>query len=140
MKHLVRNSSPDAQIVSSFVRVRNSRPSHADEVAEIEQLENLEGALRQRVLPDVDLDREPPVRDDQEVRLPEAAHRQDAAGRGGLDLLGLELLPSLAAAPADQLVDGVRALEGVRIGVDAELHQLVEVRPPLLVLIRFSGV
>ncbi len=135
---MARNSRPDAQIVSSLVRVRNRCPRHADEVAEVEQLEDLEVALGQRVLADVDLDARLAVGQHQEVGLAEAAHRQDAPGGHGLDLLRLELRAGPLAERRHQIVDGVRPLEGVRIRIDAELDQLVEVGPPLFLLIGLS--
>ena len=79
MRHLARNSQPrrpDRQLV-------RLGPEHAardaDPVAEVEQLEDLEVALRQRVLPDVDLNVRPAVGDDEKVRLAEAANRRARA-------------------------------------------------------------
>ena len=51
----------------------------ADPVAEIEQLVDLEVELRQRVLPDVDLDPRVAVGQHEEVGLAEGADREDAA-------------------------------------------------------------
>ena len=103
----------------------------ADEVAEVEQLEDREIALGQRVLADVDLDPRLPVGDDEEVGLAEAANRQDPAGGARPRLLRLERLSGLPAVGLDQLFDRVGALELSWIGIDAELAQRLEILPAL---------
>ena len=68
----------------------------ADEVAEVEQLEDREVALADRVLADVGLDLRLAVGEREEVGLAEAADGQDAAGGSRLDALGRQLLAGLA--------------------------------------------
>ena len=84
---------PDGELAG----FRAEQPSlHADPVAEIEQLEQLEVALRERVLAEVDLDARLSVREHEEVRLAEAADGEDASRRPHHDLCGVELLAGLA--------------------------------------------
>jgi hypothetical protein len=79
---------PDRELI----RLRAEQASlDAGPVAEIEQLENFEIALRQRVLPDVDLKPRLPVGQHEEVRLAEAANREDAPRGPHLNLRGVEL-------------------------------------------------
>ena len=99
-------------------------PLDADPVAEIEQLEDLEIELRQRVLPDVDLHLGVAVREHEEVRLAERANREDAAARDRLDALGFELVVRPLAVGVDQLGDRVPPLERARVDLDAELREL----------------
>ena len=110
----------------------------ADEVAEVEQLEHREVALGQRVLPDVDLDLRAAVREDQEVRLAEAANRQDAAGGAGARLLGLELLAGLRRVRLDQRRRWCRCARTPRVRIDPEADQLLEILPPLAQLVGFT--
>ena len=97
MKHLARNSSVVAQIVSSLVLVRNRCPSTPTKSPKSSSLKIAKSRSLQRVLADVDLDPRPAVGDDEEVRLAEAADRQDAPGRRRLDAARLELLAGLRA-------------------------------------------
>ena len=110
-------------------------PAHADEVSEVEQLEDLECALGQRILPDVDLDPRLAVGKDEEIRLAEAPHRQDPPSRRGLHFRRLELGPRFLAELHHEVVDRVSAIEGVRVGIDPEPHQLIEVGSSLFLLI-----
>ena len=70
---------PDGQLVGARAE---QMPFDADEVAEIEQTEHVEIALRQRVLLDVDLDARSAVREHQKIRLAEAADAENTAARG----------------------------------------------------------
>src|SRR5437868_7749251 len=125
---------PDRQLV----RLRpEEAPLHADPVAEVEQLVDLEIALRQRVLPDVDLHAGAAVGDDEEVRLAEAADAEDSPRRPRAWLRRLELLAGLRSVLRDDGVDRGVDLEAARIRLDPELLQLLEVRAPLDDLIRF---
>ena len=110
-KHLTRNSSAEAQTVSSFVLVRNSLPPDADEVAEVEELEDGEVPLGQRVLPDVDLDARPAVGNHQEVRLAETANRQDPPRGGRFYWRRLQCLGCGVAVCGDECIDVVGAIE-----------------------------
>ena len=96
----------------------------ADPVAEIEQLEDLEVELRQRVLPDVHLDPGEAVGEDEEVRLAEGADREDAPGGDRLDAIAFELVVRPLAVGVDQLGDRVPPLEPARVDLDAELREL----------------
>jgi hypothetical protein len=125
---------PDRQLVGLGAE---QVPLDADEVAEVEQLEDREVPLADRVLADVDLDLRRAVRDDEEVGLAEAPDRQDPPRRRRLDLRRVELLAGLAAVRLDQLRNRVGAREGVRIGRHAEALELLEVRAPLAQLVGF---
>ena len=107
----------------------------ADVVAEIEQLEDLEVQLGQRVLADVDLDPMQAVGQRDEVRLAEAADGNDAACGDGLDFLGLERLGRPLAEPGGDLADAVRAVEPARIDVHAQGPQRLQVGLALLNLL-----
>ena len=110
----------------------------ADHVAEIEQAEQLEVALRERVLLDVHLNARSAVRQHKEVRLAEAANAENASARRRLDPVALELGAGFPAVRADQVADGGRAIEPMRIGIDAQVGQLREVGAALLDLFVFS--
>ena len=99
----------------------------ADEIAEVEQLEEAEVALAERVLPDVDLHPGLAVGDGEKIRLAEAADRQDAAGRPDVDALGGQGLAAALAIGRHDLADGVRRVELVGVSVDAKLRQRLEV-------------
>ena len=120
----LERGGPDRQLVGLGAE---DAPLHADEVAEVEKLEDREIAFGQRVLADVDLDLRLPVGDDEEVGLAEAADRQDPAGGPRARLLRLERLAGLRAVGFHQLFDRVGALELSWIGIDAELTQRLEV-------------
>ena len=77
---------PDRQLVGARAE---QMPFDADDVAEIEQPEHLEIALRERVLPDVDLDARSAVGQHQKIRLAEAADAENAAARDRVDACGL---------------------------------------------------
>src|SRR6185369_8502582 len=112
-----------------LVRLRAEQPAFdADDVAEIERLEDLEVQIRHRVLPDVDLHRLQAVRDHEEVRLAERPDAEDAPAGRRRDLLRLELVVRTLAVARHELRDRVRAIEAVRINVDAELAELFEIR------------
>ncbi len=108
-----------------------------DEVAEVEQLEDREVALADRVLPDVGLDLRLAVGDGDEVGLAERPHRQDAAGGPGFDPFGRELVAGLATEGRHQRAHGMRPREGVRVRVDAQALEGLEVGAPLRDLIGF---
>ena len=74
-----------------------------DEIAEVEQFEDLKVTLADRVLADVGLDLRLAVRNRDEVGLAEAADRQDAARGPGLDALGGELVGCPGAVERHQL-------------------------------------
>src|SRR5439155_6611341 len=122
-----------------LVRARAEQLSlDADPVAEIEQLVDPEIAFRHRVLPDVDLDLRAAVRDHEKVRLAERADPQNAPARDRLDPRRLELVVRMLPVRVDQLGDRVAPLERARVDLDAELHELREVRAPLLDLFRLG--
>ncbi len=109
----------------------------ADQIAEIEQAEQLEVVLRQRVFLDVDLDALPPVGQHQKIRLAETANPENAAARRRVDASGFELGARLLAVRRDQVADGGGAIEAMGIGIDADLAQLREVGASLLNLFVF---
>ena len=121
----VQPRRPDGELV----RLGPEQPAlHADPVAEVEQLEDLEVERRQGVLPDVDLDPGTAVGDRQEIRLTERANGQDAAARDRFRPLGFELVVGLGSVGRDQLAHGVAAIETVGIDLDAELRELPQVQ------------
>jgi hypothetical protein len=121
-----------------LVRLRAEQlPLDADEVAQVQQLEQREVAPRQRVLPDVGLNPGTAVRQHEEIGFAEAADREDPSRRACLDRSRLERFPVLPAMRRDQLADGVAALEPPRIRLDAQRGELLEVRAPLPQQIRF---
>src|SRR5262249_6359033 len=120
---------PDRELVGAGAE----QPSlHADTVAEVEQLVNLEVQLRHRVLPDVDLHPGAAVGQHEEIRLAEGADRQDPAARDGLDPIGLELVVRPLTVRVDELRDRVPTIESPRVDVDAEPLELSEIRSPLI--------
>ncbi len=112
-------------------------PFDADEIAEVEQLEDLEVTLADRVLTDVGLDLGLAIRDRDEVGLAEAADRQDAARGLRLDAFGGELVAGPVAVARHQVAHSVRAIERVRIRSDSETEQRLEVGAPLRHLVGF---
>ena len=112
-------------------------PFDADHISEIEQAEQLEVVLRQRVLLDVHLNARPAVGQHQEIRLAEIANAQNAAARRRVDAGGFELGARFLAMGADEIGDGCCAIESMRIRIDAELAQLREVGATLLNLFVF---
>ena len=74
----------------------------ANDVAEIEEPEQLEVALRQRVLLDVDLNARPAVREHQEIRLAEAADAENPSARRRVDPVLFELSAGLLAVRAQR--------------------------------------
>src|SRR5262245_26297189 len=121
-----------------FVRLcTEQRAVDADPVAKIEQPENVEVARRQCVLTDVRLNACATVGDDDEVGLPE---RPDGENSTGQTKVWLRLVKLLAGAvlvlPNTGLNRRVR-LEAMRIRVDAELLQFVEIGAALNDLIGF---
>ena len=115
---------PDRQLV----RLRSEQASlHAHPVAEVEQLEDFEIELRQRILTDVHLNARQTVRHDQEVRLAERSNREDAAAGDGGDVIRLELVVRSDTVRADELGNRLPPLEPARVDVDPELRQLLEV-------------
>src|SRR5581483_9421252 len=101
------------------------------EVAEVEQLEDPEVTLAQRILADVDLDPRPSVGDHDEVRFAEAADAEDAPRGARLDLRAFELLAGRCAVRGHDRLDRLLHVEAPRIRIDAELDQLLEVGAPL---------
>ena len=117
-----------------------------DLVADVDQRRHPEVPLGQRVLPHVDLYPLPAVGDDEEPGLPEASHDQDAAGRRGVDLRGLEIGAARGPVGVHERRHGIGAAGRVgaakRAGVDghAEVGERGEVGAPLgalVVLLRF---
>ena len=92
----------------------------ADVIAEIEQPRECEVPFRQGVLPHVDLQSHPAVRQHQERGLAEAADADDAAGRRGVDPGLLERLGRRRRVRVDQLADAVRGVEPVRIRLESQ--------------------
>ena len=117
---MARNSSDEAQIVSSLVFVRNSLPSTPTKSPKSSSLKMAKSRSGQRVLPDVDLDLRAAVRDHEEVGLAEAADRQDAPGGPRLDRRGLELLRVFAAVRRDQIA---RSCRSARTCADTDRHR-----------------
>jgi len=97
----------------------------ADEIAEVEEGEGLVARLPDLVFTEVDLDLPARVLEVGEGRLPHRPQREDAPaeGDGGLGLAGDPLVE-----PLQELPRRVRAREVVRVGVDAQLAQPVELR------------
>src|SRR5262249_2380185 len=116
---------PDRQLVGLRAE---EMPGDADEIPEVEQLEHRKVALAERVLADVDLDRRTAVGNRQEVRLAEAADREDPSRGRRLDAPRFELLARLRAVRLDEAGDGVGPREDVRVRHDAEALQFLEVR------------
>ncbi len=128
---------PDRQLV----RLGTEQPPvHTNEIAEVEQPEDGEVALRQGILPDVHLNLRAPVGDCQEVGFPEAANCEYAASRPREGLRGLELFPTRSAVGGHQLVDGMRPLVLPGVGIDPERDKLAEVVTPLAQQVGFSCV
>ena len=115
---------PDRQLVGARAK---EVPFDADQIAEIEQTGQLEVALRERVLLEVHLDARSTVGEHQKIRLAEAANAQNAAARRRIDAGGFELGARRPGMRANELGDGRRAIESMRIRTDAELAQLREV-------------
>ena len=111
----------------------------ADPVAEVQQLEDLEVERRQRVLTDVDLNLGQAVGQDQEVRLAEGSDGENPAAGDRIDPLGFELVARPLAVALDELGNRVPPIERVRIDLNAELRQLVEVGAALLDLFVLGG-
>src|SRR5262249_26874839 len=101
-------------------------PLDPDEVAEVQELHDLEVERWNRVLANVRLNGLETVRQDQKVRLPERANAENAAAGRRRDLLGLELVVRALAVRLDEGADAVRPLESSRVDIDAELRELVE--------------
>ena len=125
---------PDRQLVGAR---SEQMPLHADEVAEIEEPEQLEVALRQRILPDVDLNPRSAVRQNQKIRFAEAADAENAAARCGVYPGGLRARVRLLSVRAHQVGNRRAAIESMRIGVDAKLAELRQVGAALLDLFVF---
>jgi hypothetical protein len=73
---------PDRQLVGPRAE-QMSR--HADHITKIQRAEELEIALRQRILLDVNLDALAAVREGQKVRLAETADAENASARARVD-------------------------------------------------------
>ncbi len=120
---------PDGKLV----RLRAEQPAfNANEVAEVERLENLEVEFRNGVLPHVDLNRLQTVGEHKKVRLAERPHPENASAGGRWNLVRVELVMRPLAIGGRQFRNRVRAIETARIDFHAERHELVEVRTPLL--------
>ena len=87
----------------------------ADLIAEIEQLRQLIIALAQRVLAHVDLEARAAVGQDDEAGLAEIADADDAAGGDRVDARGFEIRSRRRGMRIDQLRDGMRGVELVRV-------------------------
>ena len=126
---------------SSARRARAEQvPLDADVVAEVEQLEDLEVALGQRVLADVDLDALDAVGQDEEVRLAEAADRQDRPAVDRLDLRRPRApRPGARRAPSTSAVIVSVRVEAVRVGRHAERLRAPRGWRPLLRSARRPG-
>ena len=134
---LARNCSSDAQIVSSLVLVRNRCPLTPTKSPKSSSLK-IGSPARQRVLAGCR-----PGSARRRRRAPGSSPCRSCGSRGsgrrsGLDLLGLELSPVLSPYARDQLLHGVGAVERMRVRIDAEPCELLEVRAPLSQLIGFS--
>src|SRR5207237_3493280 len=128
---------PDRQLIG----LRPEQVSlDADEVAEVEQLEQREVALAQGVLADVDLDARLTIGDREEVRLAEAADGEDAAGGPGLDAPGCERFGGLRAVRVDERLNRIGPFDHAWIRRNAESLQLLEICSPLTKLIGFPFV
>src|SRR5690349_11494595 len=110
---------------------------HADPIAEIEQFEDLKVSFRQRILTKVNLDARRSVRQHQEVRLSEAANGKDATRRPHVKMCRGEIFPALGAVLGDDGCDGCLGFETMRVWLDTELRQLLEIRATLRNLIGF---
>ena len=95
-----------------FVRLRPEQlATDADEITEVEELEDGEVPLRQRVLADIDLDPRSAVRDHQEVCLPETADCQDPPRGRRFYRRRLQCLGCGVAISGDEFIDVVSAIE-----------------------------
>ena len=116
-RHLARNvrlDAPDGELVG----LRPEQvPAHADEVAEVQQPEDPEVAVADRILADVDLDAREAVAQHQEVRLAEAADGENAPARPRLDARRLERLLRLRAVVLDEPARSCRCVR-TRAGRD----------------------
>ena len=110
------------------------------EITEIEQLVGPEVPLRQRVLPDVDLNAGLPVRQHQEVGFAEAPYDQEPTRRRGVHLRLIKVLAAASPVGRDERFDRIGSPKGVRVGGDAEVDQLGQVRAALHELVSFSPV
>ena len=108
---------PDRQLAGARAEQMSA---DADVIAEVEQREDLEVALGQGVLAEVRLDALAPVGEDEEVRLAEAADRQDPSRDGRLDLRGLERVGRRLAVRRDEGRHRVGGPEVIRIDRNAE--------------------
>ena len=112
---------PDRQLL----RLRAEDPAgHADPVAEVQQPEGLEVQCGDRILADVDLHARLAVGQDQEVRLPEGAHGQDAPGHRDVYVRRVERLTRCRAVAFDDLGDGRVRREAVAVDGHTEADEL----------------
>jgi hypothetical protein len=125
-RHLRR---PDGELVGLGAE---QAAGHADEVAEVEQLEHLEVERRDGVGAHVHLDLRAAVRQDQEVGFAKAANGENAPRGDRLDVGRFELVRGLRAVRGDERADRVGAVERARVDVDPECLQRLEVGAPLL--------
>ena len=110
----------------------------ADEVPEIEQLEDREVALGERVLADIDLDPRSPVGNDQEVGLAKTSNRNHPPRRRRLHGRRFESFRRGATVGSNELVHRMGARKRTRIGIDTKAHELLEVGTALEQLVGFA--
>ena len=111
-----KRACDDAQIVSSFVFVRNTRPFDADVIAEVEQLEDLEverAAANRRARRPACARARRTARGSWPCRTPRMPRMRPAVRTTGL--VGLERLAGLAAVRGDDRADRCRPVEVIRV-------------------------
>ena len=129
---------PDGQFIRFGAK---QMPGNADDVAHIQQLEQVEGALANGIELDVDLQAAAGSLNVREARLAVQTKRQNAAGGAHVDALGLEGGGVAARRRRPRISSRGRGLlEPVRIGIIAERFDFGELFLALEILIeRLEG-
>ncbi len=115
------------------------RSAGGDDVAHVEELEDLEGRLAHAVPLHPDLDLAGTVADLEEGRLAEAAHRQNAAGHRPVARVARDLVGGRLAVARVQVPRVVLRRVAVAVRIHSELAQLVGLLQPLRQDLAFGG-
>ena len=117
---------------AELVRLRPEEISvDTDPIADIEQLEDTKIELGHRVLANVHLRARPPIGQLQEARFAERPDGEDPAGGADVDSRLVELRGGFRAVLGDQTADRDRTVETLRVRIDPELIQRIEIGPAL---------
>ena len=111
----------------------------ADDVAEVEQLVELEFGLRNGILLDIDLELGAALLEMHEAGLAHAADGQDAAGETHRDAGGVEFFGGLRAAFGPNLGDRVGEVEALPVGPEPQRLDLANAREALFKLLLLEG-